>query len=278
VRALFSSALLLTGPSELPASEHSSVHHDKSTQSVRRTPHGRVLRARIRVVCPSAAVARARSPASSFACLRQPPFRPSRDGPAATRGGDQGPPRAARALRRCAGRRATIRRPVREAADRVNRRRRSARPRRSPRRSAGRPGTAALCCVADERRESRASSPATGDDQRHQVRAIRSRAPNGYDRKHRLSPPGTPPRTSGASQRLLLRPYSESVERHRRRHCAGRMELDSAGPGAAFRRCRSEPGVGRAAPGARSESPSILSLAPARVLACAGSAGVSFSA
>ena len=40
---------------------------------------------------------------------------PCRDGRAANRGDDRGPPRAARALRRCAGQRATTPRPVREA-------------------------------------------------------------------------------------------------------------------------------------------------------------------
>jgi hypothetical protein len=92
---------------------------------------------------------------------------------------------------------------------------------------------------ADDRRESRASSPATVDDRRHQERAIRSRAPNpGYDRKRSLSPPVIAPQAIGAIWRLPLGPRSESAGRYHRTPppLLSRMELESDDAATAFPR------------------------------------------
>jgi hypothetical protein len=77
---------------------------------------------------------------------------------------------------------------------------------------AGRLDSAGPCCVADDRRESRASSPATVDGRRHQERRIRTWALPGI--RPAAEQESADRARAAPSDEVLLGPPSESDRRH----------------------------------------------------------------
>jgi hypothetical protein len=147
---------------------------------------------------------------------------PCRDGPTLTRGGGPDRAHAAQALRRYGAQRATAPPPGRAAADRADRRRRHASPRRSPPRWAGQPDSAAPCCGEDGRRESRASSPGSGADRQHPAHISPPRFPREeYECERDLSPRRI---TAGEHGPRPLRCSATESEHDRRAH-AGRSPV-----------------------------------------------------